>query len=192
MTFLAQFLRWELLPFSILFCLILVYWITVIAGFLDVEFMDFDLDVEFDLLNLGSVPFSIWTTIFGLQAWLYAFSLNILFSGLPVLSISVVRFIALLIIVVPFTSFTTRFIVIPLKKLFHQKAVSKRDFEKKIIIVTSSQVTGEFGQGEIVVDGTPQILDLRTRDKKPIVKGDKVYIYEYDESEDLFWVIRYE
>lgn len=192
MTFLIQFTRWELIPFTFLFGLIIAYWATVIFGLLDVEFMDFDMDVELDLLNLGSVPFSIWMTIFGLQAWFYAFALNMIISGLPVLSISGVRFVALLLVVLPFTSFTTRFLVMPLKKLFHQKVVSKRDFEKKIIVVTSSEVTEEFGQGEIIVDGTPQILDIRAKDKKNITKGEKVYIYEYDESEDLFWVIRYQ
>ena len=72
------------MPASLFLSLVLVYWLFVILGALDLELFDFDLDVDADVdlgsvlnvglvpvrfLNLGRVPLMLWVSLFSLSWW---------------------------------------------------------------------------------------------------------------------------
>ena len=72
-----------ILPTSVLVSVLAVYWLIVLVGALDLEFLDWDFDLHLEtdanildvglvplrFLNLGRIPVMIWTSLFGLSAW---------------------------------------------------------------------------------------------------------------------------
>ncbi len=186
--------KWINLPYTILLGLFLVYWITVIIGLLDVEFIDFDLEGDSffgGLLNVGKVPFSIWMTVFAFQGWLYSVLINLWLNSFPKFPITgFFRFLGIAVVIVPLSAFLTKIFTKPLEKLFHEDSITKNDFVGQECEVTSSVVDEKFGIGEIRIDGDVQILDLRAKAEESFVKGEKALIFEYDDKEDVFWIAR--
>lgn len=201
-TLFLEAIRWVNLPYTLIVGLMGMYWITVILGFLDIDIFDFDLDVDVDLdidaigmnsilgiLNVGSVPFSIWLSIFAFQMWAYSIIFNVVLDGIPVFQLpGILRFAICALICIPIAATITKVATTPLKKLFDQKTVTKHDFVGKECLVTSSQVNGQFGTAEIRISGTPQLIDIRAKPEDGLKKDDKALIYDYDAEQDVFYV----
>ncbi len=191
---LRSMFSWINLPYTILLLILLIYWVTVIIGLMDIEMFDFDLESEGffgGILNLGMVPFSIWASIFVFQAWLYSLIANSLLAGIPNFPITgFFRFIIVGSVIVPLAAFITKLATLPFKKLFSEQSIKKNDFVTQECEVTSTTVNTKFGTGEVRIDGDVQILDIRAKDEEGIQRGEKVLICDYDKEEDLFWVTR--
>jgi hypothetical protein len=199
-TLLIESVRWVNLPYTALIGAMGMYWITVILGLLDIEIFDFEIDVDvdaefgvgsvFEVLNVGSVPFSIWLTIFAFQMWLYSLIYNLLLDEITRSNLSgLLRFVTCAIICIPIAAVVTKLATNPLNKIFEVKTVRKNEFVNQECIVTSSQVDEEFGTGEIRIGGVPQLIDIRARPTDGTLKrDDKALIYEYDKERDVFYV----
>lgn len=183
------------LPYTILLGLLLLYWLTVILGVLDVETLDlhadahFEVDHFFGFLNFGAVPFSIWLTIFAFQMWLYSVVSNAGFDALFSFRVpNIVRFLVELVFFIPISVIITKWVTTPLSRIFDIPTVRKRDFTNRECEITSSVVNETFGTAEIRYDGTVHNLDIRTKQGETLKKFERALIYEYDESCDMFYV----
>ncbi len=197
-----QAIRVVNLLYTIIIGILSMYWVSVILGFLDLEIFDFDLDLDLDaeiegigvgsilgILNVGAVPFSIWMSIFALQMWVYSIVSNLALDTIPAFRLpNGIRFILCAIILMPIAATLTKFATSPLKKAFEVKSITKHDFVGKVCIVTSSEVTEQFGTAEIRVGNAPQIIDIRAKPDEEIKRNDKVLIYQYDDEQDVFYV----
>lgn len=201
LDFLLQTVRWVNLPYTLLVGVTGLYWIIVILGFLDIEVFDIDLDLDFDadadfsfggvfsMLNVGSLPFSIWLSIFIVQMWVYSVVANLLLDAvLPLPDLA--RFILGLALFAPLAAMMTKILTNPLKSAFEGRAsVKKDDFVGKECLITSSQVTATFGTAQLVLDGVPQLIDIRAKDDGDVFhKGETALIYRYDGERDVFYV----
>ena len=198
---LLQAIRWVNLPYTLLLSATGVYWIIVILGFLDIEVFDIGLDLDLDLdadmsfghlfsmLNVGSIPFSIWASIFILQMWVYSIVANMLLDAvLPSLS-NLLRFLLCALLFIPLAAFMSKVFTNPLKSAFEgRESTRKSDFVGKECLVTSSQVTTTFGTAQITLDGVPQLIDIRAKADDVFKKGDTALIYSYDEERDVFYI----
>ena len=195
---LLEAIRWVNLPYTILLGAVGAYWVTVILGLLDIEVFDIDLDMDvdaemeigtiFSVLNVGTVPFSIWLSIFILQMWLYSLVTNMLLDTIvPSLS-DALRFLLCAIVFIPISAVITKLLTAPLKSAFEGTSVIKNDFVGKECLVTSSQVTQQFGTAEVTLDGVPQIIDIRAKSEEDFKKGERALIYSYDKERDVFYV----
>ena len=197
LTFFLQVFRLVNVVYTATFGLMTLYWISVALGFLDIEVLDFDLDdAEIGLggllgiLNVGSVPFSIWLTIFSAQMSLYSIVFNMLVDRLPFNMGGLIRFLICGIIFLPLTAIITKIVTQPLKKAFEVKSVTRSGFVGQECRVTSPVVNENSGVGEIMVSGVPNIIYIRAKAEDGFKKNDKALIYEYDEAKDLFFVSR--
>jgi hypothetical protein len=143
----------------------------------------------FSMLNVGALPFSIWLSIFILQMWVYSIVANLLLDVIWPLP-NIVRFLLCAIVFLPVAGIMTKVFTNPLKSAFEgRQSVTKSDFVGKECLITSSQVTTTFGTAQLILDGVPQLIDVRAKDANDVFKkGDTALIYSYDEERDVFYV----
>lgn len=188
---LLEAFKWINIPYTILFGLTIVYWISVLLGLMDIEFLDFDIEPEgfLGILNIGNLPFSIWLSVFAFQAWIYSIVMNIILSSLFTLP-GILQFLITSIVIISVALFATKIITYPLKRLFQFKSTKKEDFIGTECRITSTTADHTFGLAEITIDGVPQILDVRTNREDILKQGEKALITEFDQKEDLFYISR--
>lgn len=192
--FFIEAIKWYNIPYTIFLAAIFLYWITVILGFFDVEIFDFEVEIDsfLDILNIGSLPFSIWISIFVFQMWMYSIICNIVINVLPFTLPGFVRFAGVFLVIFFASGVLTKYITMPLQKLFNFETVKKNDFVGKRCLVTSSEVSATFGTAEIRIDGDVQILDVRVENDLDLKKGDTALIKKYDDENDLFYLSKIE
>lgn len=184
------------LPFTIVLVLVLLYWLTVILGALDMDFLDFNLDFETDsgflspllqMLAIGEVPVSLIMSILSGCGWWFAMMSNYMLNP----GESVIIGLLLLIPNLCFTFFMAAVLLRPLRRIFgplHQQAKGGSQILDKVGEVISGQVNSSWGQVEIDCRGSSLRINARTRDGLILNKGSRVLIYDYDLDRDFYYV----
>jgi hypothetical protein len=219
MSFFSELIRIVNLPYTIFLGIIVLFWLTVIIGFFDMESLDgdadFDIDVDGDAeadlekeiearggeggglaaaLNMGAVPLSLWMSIFGIIAWVFSLIMN---AALDIVGKDFIhnffRLAGGAFLIIPFSALLTKLIVIPLKPAFrYKKSVSRYDLVMEFCRVTSSNVSETFGLAEISSKGSPIIVNIRARETEKLKMGDKALITGYDSKENIYTVKRFD
>lgn len=201
------------LPFTVLLILVVVYWLSVIIGVLDVELFDFDLDIDMDadvdadadmdvghsggflhtvlnLLNIGEVPFMVVISIAILAAWSISMMSNYYLNANMSLLIGTGLLIPNIAISLIIAGLVTR----PLRALF--ATLEQEETHAKIVgrigVVTTSEVTRTFGQVEIKTKGAPILVNVRTTDDTILKKGDYAIVYDEDKERGVYYVEKHE
>ena len=189
------------IPYTLLFGVMLIYWLSVIFGAMDIDILQFDFDVEVDpggdidfdadgdasvesggsfngvllYFNIGTVPVTIWLSFVIFSLWYLALIETYYFNPSFNFLISLAFLIPNLII----SLHIAKFLTLPLKKVFaamDSKAVTRNQLVGKIATVTSTTVSSSFGQILIKTDGAP--LTLNARSDKEIPKGQTVVLIQ--------------
>lgn len=193
-------MNWPTLPATVLVGLCLLYWLSVILGVMDFDFLDFDLDFEIGtegasildfgfiglrFLNIGEVPVMLWLSLFSLSMWMLSINfdskveINTLLDYLPL----ALRNMGVSLVV-------TKLITQPFKGYF--KFTPPNEIETLLgqaCHVTSSTVTERFGQAELETEGAPLKLHIRSEDET-IQKGDLVRLTNYNTEKQVFYVVK--
>lgn len=209
----------ELLEFSItgvnviptvLLIFVLVYWIIVILGVIDVDTVDVDLDLDVDVdvdadvdvevelgglasvlsfFNIGHMPLMIFITFFSLPLWVSSILVNDFFgiqSFLPGLVTFFPLFIGCL--------FVAKFLTIPIAK-FYRKIRQNTEAVKYIVgqicIAKLPISESSLSQAEIKVNGTSVLINAKTRNGLSIPKGEKALVIEHNKEEKFYFVEPY-
>lgn len=196
----APYLQWPVLPFSILLSMVMLYWVMVILGGIDLDM--FDLDVDFDLdfdaepsftdwglvglkwFNLGDVPLMVWLGAFALSS----FMITVLIDGGKQnltdgeLATIIARNIGLGVL-------AAKLLTQPLKgKLKFKEPNTVRDLLGQTCEVVSLQVNPTHGIAQYNTDdGAPLRLNVRTLDGT-IAKGSIVQIIDYSTETGIYFV----
>jgi hypothetical protein len=196
------------LPATVLLLLAITYWLLAIVSGLDLDFLDFDLNVdgEADLgeivgvgvvalrfLNIGLVPLAIWGSILAINWWMVSMLLDRLLDNVyhPELRESWSHAIQWTI-----RNFA---IALVLTKLFTQPLRGKFDAEEpnaaadligQTCRIVTSEVNERFGQAEYATEGAPLKLNVRTRDAAELTKGDAAVIVDFDPEQNVYFVER--
>ena len=205
-----EFLQHALSPVNLVYTglliLMLVYWSTVILGVLDLHSMDIDMDVDADanldmdmdadadghfhgvlkFFHVGDVPVMILVSIAILIMWANSMlATHYLESSSILLTLALVLpnlFIGLLV---------AKVATLPLKHLFETPEDEKLTNEKMIgmrCTVKTGEVNDRFGQAEIGTGAAPHVINVRTRSKSTLHKGDQAVIVDYDEDDNVYAV----
>ncbi len=191
---------------TVLFLVILIYWLVVLFGVLDFDTFDFDFDIEVDadvdvdadvassnifglnkilhFFNIGRVPFMIFLTFLVLPWWFGVIIVNNLlgFEGfLMGLLVTIAVFFGAL--------FVAKILTTPFVKIFD--ALDKENIQRDILgtigVVRMSASESKTGQAEFVVGNA--FLSLKIRTKEGGVKiGDKVMIVSDSNKDDFYEV----
>lgn len=196
---LQPYFAWPTLPFSVLLCLVLAYWLLMIVSGIDLDFLDFDFDVDTDIdsdgsifdwgmvglkwFNLGHVPLMLWVSIFALVAWLMSITFDQ--PGAPQTTqefwTSTLRNIGVAL-------FAAKAVTQPLKdkfKVIEPNTVA--DMLGRECVITTTEADESYGQAQCKADGAPLVLNVRTLEGS-IPKGDVVHIVDYSPDEKVYIV----
>ena len=197
-----------------LFLLIIVYWVVVILGMLDTEFLDFDLDfdgepdIDVDIdadaatsadiswlnhvlifFNLGKVPFMVWLSFLAIPLWLVSVSINDL--------LGIENFFLGLIVLLPVfigSLFVAKIATWPFISFFSK--LDEETKEKSILgrvgTVKLKATHTSKGQAEINYNGTFLDFYILAKDKGVVLeKGSKVEFVKPTDDPGTFWVEPY-
>jgi hypothetical protein len=192
----------NILPTALL-VLVLLYWVAVILGFLDLDFFDIEIEAEAEVdadgvssvtwlnsvlafCNLGKVPFMVFLTFLALPFWVISILANLyLNNGYALLGLLylVPSFIAAL--------FVSKILTRPFVKIF---AAMEKDHESaasiigQVCTVILPANTMELGQATVKTTGAPLLLNVKTTEGAAVQKGETALVLEYN-AENKFYLI---
>ena len=203
------------MPYTLLLGVVFLYWISVIAGALDISVLDFDADLDGDAdldldadvdgagdlgdvgdggiravlryFNVGEVPLTIIISFFALSLW----AIGILSNWYLHRNSSVLLGLALMVPNVLVSLHVAKFCSIPFRALF--KALDKGSGEQnedligRRCTVTTSTATPTFGQVEVKTKGAPLLLSVRS-DGETLPRGTSAVIMEFDKPAGLYTI----
>ena len=171
--------------FTFLLAAVLLYWLLVLVGTLDVEIGDLDIG---DGLGLGGVPVTVTASVTIVVSWFVT-----IVGGLVIPDVAVVHTllgIGVLLAGLVAGLFVARLVAAPLRKLYAPGGeASRSDFVGRECVVRTGRVTGDFGQAEVTaVDGSTAIIQVRQTGEHELVHGRRALIFDYDIDGEFFWV----
>ncbi len=192
----ACFFPWTL-PFTVLLVLIALYWLFLILGAVDLEFLDPlipDIDADdagglfgplLHWLGIGSVPVMILLSFFIFIGWAISLIANAAVNadGSPIVGL------LLLLPNLAVSLFLAGLIARPFGRLF--KPETHQRILYSIGVATTSTVTADFGQVEIPARGAPILINARTAGDAVLHKGDRVIVYDKDDDKGVYFVEKY-
>ncbi|GAA4826894.1 hypothetical protein [Algivirga pacifica] len=204
MDFLYAALQPINLPFTALMAFVLLYWLSVLVGVLDLDTLDVDLDVDADtdvdtdvhldgnafaqvlhFFNVGEMPIMIICSFWFLFMWVISIFSNHFMdnqSGIVAMGLAFPNIVLSL--------FLTKFSTWPFKRIFQQmtqaedtSAVGK---ECELILPVSAE---RMGQARVQAGSYHQTIYVKTADESMILpKGKKALVIAYDETEKCYWI----
>ena len=217
--FIANITSYPVSVLTLLLTVILIYWLFTIIGVLGVDLLDgdvevdvdMDVDVEMDLetpsegpgglagimlkWGLTGVPITVIVSILVLVSWIICYYLAIVASWITALLpfvwvswlLGTVALILSVMIAVPIAATLIK----PLKGLFvTHEAVNKSDLVGRVVVVKTSEVTSNFGQG-ILEDGEAgMLLDIRTEASETLSKDDEALLVEFLPNDNCYLVVK--
>ncbi|MGI9519041.1 MAG: hypothetical protein ACR2NP_18455 [Pirellulaceae bacterium] len=201
--FLQEAIQPANLPATVLLGLVLLYWLLMIFGIFhldaDVD-VDLDADVDTDLdghvdggvaadvltfFHLGEVPVMILASFFVLFFWVTTMISNHYFNPNWSFAISLYALIPSVIV----SLILTKLAVMPLTPLF--KAMQTGDSIKVVGSrgrVSTSELTGSFGQVSIEHEGPPTVINAITENSQRLLKNQEVQVVRFVEETGVYIV----
>lgn len=199
---------------TFILCFCVLYWLIVMLGALDMDFLDFDIevdveaDVEVDVdtdmsgntesgvawlnkvlyfFNLGRIPFMVWLTIVGIIAWFGLVTVNFFLginSFLLGSALFLAAFIGAMIVAKPLT--------FPLVKMFDalEKTEGIKNAIGKVGEVMYPDKNGKPGEVEIIHEGSHiKVFVLPASKDIVLVKGQQVLVISKSESDNHIYIV---
>lgn len=208
-NFIEGCFSWPSYPATLLLLLICGYWVLVVVGALDLDFLDIDFDFDLDAdvdasvlqfgfvpmkwLNLGSVPTMLWGSVFALAAWTTSRLIN---SPVPHGSFDWMSDGQAILRDVGIAMLITKGVTQPLVGKFDVVEPNKAEtLIGSTCTVTTSEVTDSFGEAEFKTDASPLRLTVRVENEhraenEPLAKGDQALIVAFDSEKNTYLVKR--
>lgn len=194
------------LPGTILLLLVVVYWVTILLGVMDlssfdVDLPDLDADLEVDVahpqvdafleyFNVRHIPVTIMLTFFALSFWFVGVVANHLIHNTSSLLLGAAIFAGNLVV----SSHVAKFVTLPMVPLFkslRKYESSKKDLVGARVIVTSSKVDETFGQADFHDEGPSITLNVRA-ENEVLLKGEEAVILHHQPERDLYIITKLE
>lgn len=187
---------------------VVLYWIVVILGALDIDIVNFgaDGDAEADTggsfwssFGFGEVPFTVVLSLWITLGWIVTvLGTTWVRSAEDMVIPAAASGIATFVAGIGLGMLGAKLLSAPLSKLFADApATVHRDLIGKVCVVRTGTVTTEFGQAELAEeDGTIHLLNVRRSAHEPdgidddlFARHSKLVIFDYDENDKVFLVV---
>ncbi|MDF2543020.1 MAG: hypothetical protein K0S47_2738 [Herbinix sp.] len=187
---------------TVLLILVVLYWIIVIIGALDLDFLDFDLDLDggdatgpfyslLAFLKVGELPVMFVLSILILNFWIIAMFMYYLpiapGGGLNTLLL----FPAMLLSI-----FFTKFEFLPFKgiiKKSNRKENSEDEIIRRLCKLKSETNHERLGQAEIERDGASVIINVKPEFEEESFRKDEIAcVFRKDSSKDIYYIVKVE
>ena len=197
----------NLIP-TLLFGIILLYWLSTIIGVLDFSLFDIDVDIDADVdvdtdadisfqghglfhavlvfLNIDCIPLMIVLSLVIIFFWGLAIAATLLpfeTGGFIAAGLLIPEFILAM--------FVTKIVTMPLRPVF--KKVNMHSFDNtktvgKFCILKNDLASGRLGQAEISMADRVLVINVKVRDDDVFKKGDKALVIEKDAEKDFYYI----
>lgn len=197
------------LPYTVFLGLILLYWLSVMVGVLDLDLFNVDLEADADVdtdvdavvpglggvglavlqfLHVGTVPLTLLLSFFALSLWVFSLLSNYYLHNQSLLVASV-----LFVPNVCVSLCVTKCITLPFRALFrtlHNERQATPEILGQVCVVKTSKVDATSGQAEMASNGAPLLLNVRTAGGEVLGKGDEALIVQFNENTNTYIVAR--
>lgn len=196
------------LPFTLLLILVVIYWLSVISGFLDFDALDVDVDFDTDVdldadaevgtlgvvaqfFGIGHLPIAIPFSVLFLCLWVGSVLLNDFFNPGMTWPRAGLLFIPNLFIALTLTKICCQPLIVLFRKLNHQPE-DHLQAVGSICTIISPRVDGGLGQAEVPTDGAPLLLTVRREAGPVLERGDEAVVVSRDPNKDCFIIRKLE
>lgn len=204
------------LLYTILLGFVLLYWLSVLLGAIDLGALDFDIDLDMDVdvdvdadididadageaslggfagflhfFNFGKVPFMILMTFVVFPAWMMSIGLNEYFGN--------GRWwfaLAMFIPIIFFSLIAGKILTMPLVPIFSRMNMDAQpiDYIGMVCKLRLPASASRFGQAEVMIDGSSLLIEVKTEsDETPIKRGENARIIGKTEDKRYYLVRR--
>ncbi|SHI68801.1 Protein of unknown function [Rubritalea squalenifaciens DSM 18772] len=187
------------LPYTVMLCLFVVYWLLAAIGTMDIDSLDIDADADADtdgggfmagflkIVNATDVPLMMVLSLICLFKWM----LLVMYHGY--VGFASLWWGGLLGIIGAFiiACIVTRILMKPLSPLFAAFKQGENDEEPvygRECEVVSGTLTDKYGRVEIPRErGAPAVVACRlVEGDVPLKRGDKVVLFDHDKENSLY------
>ncbi len=184
---------------TVLLGLIIIYWITVILGALDIDFLDIDLDgaenttgpfyAVLAFLNIVELPLMFVLSMIILIFWIIAMLMYYL--PVPVGGVeNAILFIPALIL----SMVVTKIITQPMKNLFSNSFV--RDNRINQVVGQSCTLmcnveNGRLGQAKVKGDGASIVINVKSENGEAFQKNEIACVISKDLEKNIYYINKY-
>lgn len=192
----------NLIP-TILLIINLVYWLTVIIGVLDFDFLDFDLDMDsggdgsgplhalLGFLKVGNIPIMFSFSILTLNFWIIAMFLYYL----PIKNGGVINTLLLLPVFI-LSIFITKIEILPFRNLLKDdsnKEIDEFDVLRQLCKLKCDVSQNGFGQAEIERDGASVVINVKPEfEEESFHKEEIACVFRKDDNKDVYYIVKVE
>lgn len=193
----------NLIP-TLLLAFVLMYWLVVLLGAIDVDTVDVDLDLDTDVdldgdlsgdgfdgvlafFNLGQIPLMVFLSFWILPVWVlsvlgnYYLGNSSFLIGLTILLPALVAGL-----------FIAKFLTTPLVKVFAGlNQESNETMIGKTCTVTSQASHIKVGQAQVKTSGAPILLNVKTYDGITLDRGETGLVIEQQEGRNIYFIEPY-
>lgn len=176
------------------------YWLIAITGFFDLDFLDFDIELDGAeavgplgaialFINIGQVPVALVFTLVVLNFWI----LMMMTYFLPIAAGGLIS--GILLLPALFASvYITKKEIVPLKKIFPEKQ-SKHDIEHKVLTrrckLLCSLKHGILGQASVEKEGASIVINVKTLfENEEFEKGEVAFVFKKDKEMDVYYIAK--
>ena len=187
------------LPFTILLVFFMFYWLLVILGAADMDWMP-DIDIDdpggvlasvMEMLNIGEVPIMAVISVMSLSCWSFSMLSNHYLNSNQSWFIGLILLIFNIVIGFFATVIFSKLLVKIIGPIGNEDKEDQKILYKMGTVLTS-EVTQNFGQVEIKTKGAPITINARTPDGVILLKGEKALIFDEDKEQGIYFVDKYE
>lgn len=190
--------------FSFGLVIVVLYWLTVITGALDVDVVDVGGDSELDAggfwsaLGFGAVPFTVVLSLWITLGWIVTVLGTSWIRGSDLFIPPAASGTAVLVAGIGVGMLGAKLLTRPLAKLFEEApATAHADLVGKVCVVRTGTVTLDSGQAEVTDDeGQLLLINVRRSPHEPegiddalFSRHSKVVVFDYDEVDRVFLVV---
>lgn len=201
-TFLHNVFTFPTVFYSGLLVLVVLYWLSAVVGFADVDVFDGDVDLDVDAdpgfiaswltrFKLDGIPLTITLSFVILGAWILSFlAVHFLYPILPEGWVQIAIGFWVLLLAPVIAAILVSPLLQPLKPLF--KKLPEKNAASllgRYVIVRSSKVTTAFGEADLADGGAGLILKIRAAEPNAFKRGDKVMLHSYDPASNTYNII---
>jgi hypothetical protein len=207
--FLSAATSFPTVVFSVLLIIVVLYWISVILGAIEVDILDGAVDgvldgategladdagpvsAAFDAMGIGTVPATIILSLLIAFTWFFSLAGMSFVSSLSIGLIGTIGLGALTVFLALLASmFITSVAARPMSKLFEvAEGQSRSSLVGRICTITTQHVDEIFGQAEATdPEGASLILQVRSLDGTAFGRGDEALLIDFDTEREAFVV----
>ncbi|MBD2721585.1 hypothetical protein [Hymenobacter armeniacus] len=186
---------------------VLLYWLTVIVGLLDMKTVDLDLDVDdpgdfhpeaansswfngaLAFFNLGRIPLMVFLSFVFLPLWAGSILVNH-YTG----NTSWLLGVGFLLPLFVGSLFVAKVLTLPFVKLF---TALEKDHDSDVVVIGKvctvllPATSSHLGQASVRIDGAPLMLNVRSTGT-PLTKGDTGLVIDFDATRRCYVVEPYQ